>query len=224
MKTKILKYAADGNTIVRPYADLMPYSEKWNIFSYDWTENYYSQECKKTSLVLKLGETYFQVGEYDANYFHERIFGQLEALDSVEAITNYIYNSFPNTMLLEVARENGLDVDRMLKTREAAINARREAEAQKQRERDDYTKKEQEKELKRLQEQLKVFTEGEKISSADFVELCKIHSVSIHPRTAGMLGKRRIKIGHSQASIFDKRPINLDALFDVAKELLKKAS
>ena len=48
MKTKVLKYKFDGNTIVAPYMELEPYAENVLMYSSRWQEKTNTETKVKT--------------------------------------------------------------------------------------------------------------------------------------------------------------------------------
>jgi len=63
MKTKVLKYKFDGNTIVAPYMELEPYTE--NVFISLARKNEYGNESEDSfHVICKIGDVHFSCGQY----------------------------------------------------------------------------------------------------------------------------------------------------------------
>ena len=63
MKTKVLKYKFDGNTIVAPYMELEPYAE--NVFISLARKNEYGNESEDSfHVICKIGDIHFSCGQY----------------------------------------------------------------------------------------------------------------------------------------------------------------
>ena len=63
MKTKVLKYKFDGNTIVAPYMELEPYAE--NVFISLARKNEYGNESEDCfHVICKIGDVHFSCGQY----------------------------------------------------------------------------------------------------------------------------------------------------------------
>ena len=63
MKTKVLKYKFDGNTIVAPYMELEPYAE--NVFISLARKNEYGNESEDSfHVICKIGDVHFSCGQY----------------------------------------------------------------------------------------------------------------------------------------------------------------
>ena len=63
MKTKVLKYKFDGNTIVAPYMELEPYAE--NVFISLARKNEYGNKSEDSfHVICKIGDVHFSCGQY----------------------------------------------------------------------------------------------------------------------------------------------------------------
>lgn len=89
MKTKVLKYKFDGNTIVAPYMELEPYAE--NVFISLARKNEYGNKSEDSfHVICKIGDVHFSCGQYS-----RRI---LEKEGHREEAATYCKNWIENTL------------------------------------------------------------------------------------------------------------------------------
>lgn len=70
MKTKVLRYKFDGNTVVAPYMELEPYAE--NVYVSLSKKNEYGNESEDYfHVVCKINNVYFSCGQYSRRILDE---------------------------------------------------------------------------------------------------------------------------------------------------------
>lgn len=224
MKVQVLKYANDGNTLVRPYKELTAIEGIDNVFYYSepdqWQPN--NPICY---LVFKAGELYAQLESFRLQWIESNKDKIIQVRDNLKTVIRE--SNWISTLYIEIFKALGEDWQSLVDKREMI---------KQERERKEQIKKEEanrilaERAAKRQQDLLTAFdllVSGEKIDKTLFVELCQLKGIKIHPRTAGMLGdcKAGTMIGVSQAYVIHRnaKSIKLDKVFEVAKQLVAVA-
>lgn len=183
---KVLKYKADGNTLMDKKMDLEQINDV--VYCRKWSEtNRWGEVEEYVDLVFKIGNTFCEPEMLHKNTF-ERNKSDIEAY-TADDIIGWLYSGFPNSMKIEVATREGLDVERLqaerqriISEREAKRAAEKQAELDKGRERAKAW-------LAKIHKSSEDFVKGERIDKEYFVELCKMNNVELHIRTIGMLNK-----------------------------------
>lgn len=212
MRTKVLTYKQDGNTLTDKFMDLSEIAKGIYISEKD--------EYETMQVVFEIQGLFFRVDQSKEKLIRENI----------DYVIKYRENYFDEVLKLnwiqvlhvEIFSRLGKDTEPLLKRRQdvkekrgqerkeveqAKIKQRAEAEAQRSVE---------------LTNALKELKEGNKINCTDFLELIKLHKIPLHIRTIGMLNDlREVKIGLNQAYVSGSRAkkVNLQKVFEAAKEL-----
>lgn len=216
---KVLSYKSDGNNLTWARRELSPVGGNNFVFTYEEIDSYYGRETVRVGIVLRLGETYFQAESVLKDRVNEEVLGVLKEMDSEEGVKNYIDNSYPNTLLLEVARLEGLNVAAMLQRREEILSQRRDAQQAAQNENNRRAEAYTQKENERLISAANDFKNGLPVAPKDFISLCEKYSVKIPPATHGMILKKIASVSVAEVRIASRKKPNLQRLFELAEEL-----
>jgi hypothetical protein len=219
MKTKVLTYKADQNTVCLKNMELTPVPGSKYGFSVPDEGRYYW-------LVLRVAE-----GVYicEGTYYLQTLESNAARID--ETAENFLSGimSFPWISLLHIEAANmaGIDTAPMWARREQ-IKAEREQKAQAEKEAKERAaierKEAQEKALhESAQKAIDTIKAGEMASIIDFLAALEAKNIQAHPRTIGLLREMgaESKIGASRVHYFlpkKKRP-NLDKIFELAGQL-----
>ena len=220
MKTKVLKYAANGNDIVMPYMEVEQFENIENCFVSLKCEEYGS---KYFYLIFNCKGVFVA----DASY-REDILKQPNVIEQIKELAKGYENHwqkqmFVNKLQIELNTLIGNDTTEMEAKRTAYLLEKQakdnEAKAKKEQEAKEAELQRVEK-LNQLHEQLKA---GEKIAVNYFIELLDFKKVAIHPRTKGLLNdlNNQSMIGVKQANIFAPKAKgkNFQKVFEVAAQL-----
>lgn len=124
MKTKVLRYKFDGNTVVAPYMELEPYAE--NVYVSLSKKNEYGNESEDYfHVVCKINNVYFSCGQYSRRILDED--GHRE--EAAAYCRNWIANTlkdaeeekYISVLPIRVFNALGLDPAPLVKAREAYL-------------------------------------------------------------------------------------------------------
>lgn len=124
MKTKVLRYKFDGNTVVAPYMELEPYAE--NVYVSLSKKNEYGNESEDYfHVVCKINNVYFSCGQYSRRILDEE--GHRE--EAAAYCRNWIANTlkdaeeekYISVLPIQVFNALGLDPAPLEKAREAYV-------------------------------------------------------------------------------------------------------
>ena len=171
MKTKVLRYKFDGNTVVAPYMELEPYAE-----------NVYVSLSKKN-----------EYGNESEDYFH--------VVCKINNVAAYCRNWIANTLKdaeeekyisvlpIRVFNALGLDPAPLVKAREAYVKRQEQKRMEWKMKEEEKRKLEAEQWQRQLDDAKRNFLAGEKITAKQFLEIAKRDGFDIHIRTKGTFNK-----------------------------------
>lgn len=192
MKTKVLKYKFDGNTVVAPYMELEAYAE--NVYLSLSKKNEYGNEREDFfHVVCKIEDVYFSCGQYS-----RRILGKEEQKENfVRYCKNWITNTlqdagngnYISVLSIRVFEELGLDTAPLLQAREA-YQKKQEQRRLEEKEKEEERRRQEEAEWQqKLDKEKQRFLNGEYISANMFLEITKRDGFDIHIRTKGTFNR-----------------------------------
>lgn len=192
MKTKVLKYKFDGNTVVAPYMELEAYAE--NVYLSLSKKNKYGNDHEDIfHVVCKIENVYFSYGQYS-----RRILGNEE---HKKKIVGYCKNWIADTLRdaenekhipilsIRVFEKLGLDTAPLLQARETHLK-RQEQRRLEEKEKEEERRRQEEAEWQQeLDKEKQRFLNGEYISANMFFEITKRDGFDIHIRTKGTFNR-----------------------------------
>lgn len=214
MKIKAIAFKADGNSIKDANFDVTEIAPGIYHTQPD-SENYNS-----VFVILEKNGAAFVDGQTNI----ETLIDNLEhAKQTLADLENYIYEKikWPNLVHLEFAKRTGMDVDRILKRREA-IKAEREAknhareterEAEQNRIKNEHAEK-----MWIVKEKLK---RGDNITFDDLIKCMDHFGYDIHPRTKGTINKQpsHFEVSNNSGRFVGKiRQSTVNNIFDAIKD------
>ena len=214
MRTKILTYANDGNTVCNKYYDIEPLNGNENIFITPL------EEYNRTNLIFKFKDVYYNEGSYQVEQLKN-------GYDKVqEHYTNYIANipkqKFIKTIFIELYNLIGIDPAEIVQIKAEQLNAKEVERSIREAEKLRLANESNAKRQVKLEEEKIKFMAGEKIDKDAFLELLKLNNIPIHIRTLGMINDmNRMEIGINQAYVYGPKNKGkcLDKIFTAAKQL-----
>lgn len=122
MKTKVLRYKFDGNTVVAPYMELEPYAE--NVYVSLSKKNEYGNESEDYfHVVCKINNVYFSCGQYSRRILDEEGHREEVAAYCRNWISNTLKDAeeekYISVLPIRVFNALGLDPAPLVKAREA---------------------------------------------------------------------------------------------------------
>lgn len=219
MKVKVLRYTADGNTVVRPYMDLTPYPG---------VEHAFTALCK-----TEYGRDYhYLVLEFNGVYINDGITGAdtLFAPTTAQVIRDAyaVYLSaipernYPQIIHVELYKALGMDPAPLIAKREAVKAERARLAAEKSEKLKEAMHAESVKHELELKVAHQALRDGKMIDVLDFWELCDDHGVKLPIRTKGMLNRlKQCFVGTTEVS-YSARPGHkptFSHVFAAAKQL-----
>lgn len=214
MKTKVLTYANDGNTVCNKYMDISAVHDSENVFIS------FTDQLQRVNLVFKFNDVYYCEGNYNHN----------QIADNKDVVLNHY-----NTYLVELINKNwiqsiyialfealGMDATTLINKRNEIKVAKEIAAKVKQDEKEKQAEDYRQKRLNELNIAKCKLSAGEQISKDDFLELVKQYNIPVHIRTIGMLNKlTKADIGINKAHVIgaNAKNVNLDKVFEAAKML-----
>ena len=166
MKTKVLKYKFDGNTVVAPFMELGAYAENVYLSLSDKNE-YGNENYDYFHVVCKVENVYFSCGQYS-----REMLGREEQKEKlVKYCKNWIANTLQDAengnhvslLSIRVFEELGLDTVPLLQAREV-YQKKQEQRRQEQKEKEEEKRRQEEaKWQQELDEEKQKFLNGEYI-------------------------------------------------------------
>lgn len=192
MKTRVLKYKFDGNTVVAPYMELEAYAENVYISLSDKNE-YGNENYDYFHVVCKVENVYFSCGQYSREMLGKE--------EYKEKIVGYCKNWVVNTLrdaengnhvsLLSIRVFEGLGLDTLplLQAREAYQKKQEQRRLEQKKKEEEKRRQEEAKRQQGLDEGKRRFLIGEYISVNMFLEIARRDGFEIHIRTKGTLSR-----------------------------------
>lgn len=192
MKTKVLKYKFDGNTVVAPYMELETYAE--NVYLSLAKKDEYGNESEDYfHVVCKIENIYFSCGQYS-----RRILDMEGSREEAAAYCrNWIANTLRNAengnhvslLSIRVFEGLGLDTVPLLQAREAYRKKQEQRRLEQKEKEEEKRRLEEEKWQQELDENKRKFLDGEKITAQMFLEITGRDGFGIHIRTKGTFNR-----------------------------------
>lgn len=192
MKTKVLKYKFDGNTVVAPYMELETYAE--NVYLSLAKKNEYGNESEDYfHVVCKIENVYFSCGQYSRRTLDKEGSREEAASYCRNWITNTLRgaeNGNPVSLLsIRVFEGLGLDTAPLLQAREAYRKKQEQRRLEQKEKEEEKRRLEEEKWQQELDENKRKFLDGEKITAQMFLEITGRDGFGIHIRTKGTFNR-----------------------------------
>ena len=197
MKTKVLKYKFDGNTVVAPYMELEPYAE--NVYVSLSKKNEYGNESEDYfHVVCKINNVYFSRGQYSRRDLDREGSREEAAANCRNWIANTLENAknggYVSKLAIRVFRELGLDSAPLVQAREAYVKNQEQRRMEWKRKEEEERKHKEAQWQRLLDDNKRKFLSGEKITAEMFLEITRRDGFSIHIRTKGTLNKHAVAI------------------------------
>ena len=200
MKTKVLKYKFDGNTVVAPYIELEPYAE--NVYVSLSKKNEYGNESEDYfHVVCKINNVYFSCGQSSRRDLDKEKSREEAAANCRNWIANTLENAknggYVSQLAIRVFNALGLDPAPLEKAREAYAKRQEQRRMEWKRKEEEKRKLEAEQWQRQLDDAKRKFLAGEKITAELFLEIAKRDGFDIHIRTKGTFNKHVIGINRN---------------------------
>lgn len=200
MKTKVLRYKFDGNTVVAPYMELEPYAE--NVYVSLSKKNEYGNESEDYfHVVCKINNVYFSCGQYSRRILDKKGHREEAAVYCRNWIANTLENAknggYVSQLAIRVFRELGLDSAPLVQAREAYAKRQEQKRMEWKMKEEEKRKLEAEQWQRQLDDAKRKFLAGEKITAELFLEIAKRDGFDIHIRTKGTFNKHVIGINRN---------------------------
>lgn len=228
MKTKILRYSTQKlNQVVTHYVELENVCE--NVYTYLFKKDQYCEESDLFAVVLQIEKVYFQEGTYTRR--------SLNQLNLAEKGTAFVANfhkmieeimqkdRFLPILFVRIYEELGRDTAPLLQYREDRKQRIKKQEEERIRQQELARQQSAALEKERLRTEKDKFIAGERISTEDFIALCKQEEIEIPLRTHGTLNRSVLEISYSGIRYQKqrgKRAPKLNGCFALAKALKQK--
>lgn len=216
MKVKVLTYAQDGNTVVRPYMELKElFQENQNIFQ--GREHDYGQ----VEIVFRRNNTYMVAGQVNKESIDSRK-GMI--LDTYKNFCEGFENElFIKQLYIEFYKDAGLDASLLERIREKHLKEREEKEIQRQKEKAEAAKKLLEETAQRVEENLLKLSKGAAIRFDELVEIIDTKKIKVHPRTKMVILEQpnHFEISTTQGTFNKKKSSSCQGVFDLVKSIAK---
>jgi hypothetical protein len=208
MKTKVLKYKFDGNTVVAPYMELEAYAENVYLSLSDKNE-YGNENYDYFHVVCKVENVYFSCGQYSRE--------MLGREEQKEKLVGYCKNWIANTLQdaengshvsllsIRVFEELGLDTAPLLQAREAYRKKQEQRRLEQKEQEEEKRRQEEVKWQQELDGEKLKFLNGEYIPANMFLEITKRDGFEIHIRTKGTLNRHVCGLNKSGSIRFYKK-------------------
>lgn len=192
MKTKVLRYKFDGNTVVAPYMELEPYAE--NVYVSLSKKNEYGNESEDYfHVVCKINNVYFSCGQYSRRILDEEGHREEVAAYCRNWISNTLKDAeeekYISVLPIRVFNALGLDPAPLVKAREAYLKRQEQKRMEWKMKEEEKRKLEAEQWQRQLDDAKRNFLAGEKITAEQFLEITKRDGFDIHIRTKGTFNK-----------------------------------
>lgn len=192
MKTKVLKYKFDGNTVVAPYMELETYAE--NVYLSLAKKDEYGNESEDYFYVVcKIENVYFSCGQYsrrilDKEGYREKAAGYCKnwIADTLRDAEN---GNHVSLLSIRVFEGLGLDTAPLLQAREAYRKKQEQRWLEQKEKEEEKRRLEEEKWQQELDENKRKFLDGEKITAQMFLEITGRDGFGIHIRTKGTFNR-----------------------------------
>ena len=200
MKTKVLRYKFDGNTVVAPYMELEPYAE--NVYVSLSKKNEYGNESEDYfHVVCKINNVYFSCGQYSRRILDEEGHREEVAAYCRNWISNTLKDAeeekYISVLPIRVFNALGLDPAPLVKAREAYAKRQEQKRMEWKMKKEEKRKLEAEQWQRQLDDAKRKFLAGEKITAELFLEIAKRDGFDIHIRTKGTFNKHVIGINRN---------------------------
>lgn len=187
LKVKVLKYANDGNTIVKPYKELTPVQNLDGYFTYLFEEVY---STKYFGVVIECRGLFVEIGIHRED--------QLQKLNDITQATEYREGypdkwkimQRPDLLIIKVNELLGNDASEPIAKRAKYDEDKRAAEEQKQNERQNAAAIKQEEEIKKSEILRQELKQGKATTYAELLKAMELLKYNLHPRTKGTLLKQ----------------------------------
>lgn len=207
MKTKVLKYKFDGNTVVAPYMELEAYAENAYL-SLAKKDEYGNESEDYFYVVCKIENVYFSCGQYsrrilDKEGYREKSAGYCKnwIADTLRDAEN---GNHVSLLSIRVFEGLGLDTAPLLQAREA-YRKKQEQRRQEQKEKEEEKRRlEEEKWQQELDESKRKFLDGEKITAQMFLEITGRDGFGIHIKTKGTFNRHVTRVDKAGTISFRK--------------------
>lgn len=192
MKTKVLKYKFDGNTIVAPYMELEPYAE--NVFISLARKNEYGNESEDSfHVICKIGDIHFSCGQYSRRILDKEGHREEAATYCKNWIENILKDAEDGKIIpllsVHVFKELGLDPTPLVQARETYAKRQKEKRLERKRKEELERKEKEDRWQQQLDENKQKFLSGEKITVEMFLEITGRDGFDIHIRTKGTFNR-----------------------------------
>lgn len=192
MKTKVLKYKFDGNTVVAPYMELETYAE--NVYLSLAKKNEYGNESEDYFYVVcKIENVYFSCGQYSRRILDKEEYREKAAGYCKNWIANTLRDAengnHVSLLSIRVFEELGLDTAPLLQAREAYRKKQEQRRQERKEKEEEKRRLEEEKWQQELDENKRKFLDGEKITAPMFLAITGRDGFGIHIRTKGTFNR-----------------------------------
>jgi|694.fasta_scaffold129893_4 hypothetical protein len=221
MKTKVLKYADDGNTLVMPYKELTQIEGAAGVYYYPEQDKYNGEYWH---VVFDINGVFVEEGSYRKNTVIEAELSIL--VNAKNGFLNRWENFWVQSLYIKLYELLGLDTSPLWERRrqlESERDAKKQAEAEAKAA---AARAADAKESERLAALLTEYKAGKMVQVYDFINLLQFAKIELHPRTTGMLNKlnnsseispTRARLG--KAGVKTVPRATFDAVFEVAAKL-----
>lgn len=207
MKTKVLRYKFDGNTVVAPYMELEPYAE--NVYVSLSKKNEYGNVSEDYfHVVCKINNVYFSCGQSSRRILDKKGTREEAAANCRNWIANTLENAknggYVSQLAIRVFGELGLDPAPLVQAREAYAKSQEQRRMEWKRKEEEERKRKEAQWQQLLDDNKQKFLAGEKITAEMFLEITRRDGFDIHIRTKGTLNKHVTAINRAGTVSFRK--------------------